>query len=88
MLIFQNNKRKFYQQVGGEYMRTNQQLDAKERKQFWSQVREQKEHNRKAEWINNMKNKLQRLEEGPAWAYTWNLSEQHSKTTEQENIWL
>ena len=34
--IFQNKERKFYQQVGGECARTNQQSDAKEGKQFWS----------------------------------------------------
>ena len=34
----------------------NQQLNAKETKQFWSKIWAQKEHNRKAKWINNMKN--------------------------------
>ena len=33
---------------------TNQQSDAKEAKQFWSKIWEQKGHNRKAEWINNI----------------------------------
>ena len=31
---FQNNERKFYQQLGGEPLNTYQQLDAKEAKQF------------------------------------------------------
>ena len=61
----QNNERKFYHLVGGECMRTNRQLDAKEIKQFWSKIWEQKEHNKKAEWINNMKKELQGAEEGP-----------------------
>ena len=37
-----------------------QQLDAKEAKLCW----EQKEHNRKAEWINNIDKELQRLKKG------------------------
>ena len=60
--IFQNNKRKLYQKVGGESSRTNQWQDEKEAKQFWSQIRKQKEHNRKVEWINNMKKESQGLE--------------------------
>ena len=34
-------------------------------KTIWNQVWEHKEHNRNAEWINNMKKELQGLEEGP-----------------------
>ena len=33
--IFQSNEKKFYQQVSREYIKTNQQLDANETKQFW-----------------------------------------------------
>ena len=33
-MTFQNNKRKFYQQQGGECMSAYQQLDAKEAKLF------------------------------------------------------
>ena len=47
--MFQNDERKFYLQVGGECMITNQQPDAKEAKQFWSKIWEQKEHGKKAE---------------------------------------
>ena len=32
---------------------------------FWSKTRERKDHNKKAEWINNMETDLQMLEEGP-----------------------
>ena len=32
--IFKNHERKFYQQVGGEWVMTYQQLDAKEAKNF------------------------------------------------------
>ena len=35
---FQNNKRKFYQQVGGEWVKTYQQPNAKEAKRFWSKI--------------------------------------------------
>ena len=35
---FQNSARKVFQQVGGEYTRTNGQPDAKETKQFWNKI--------------------------------------------------
>ena len=56
-------ERKFYQQVGGENTKTHERPDAKETKQFGSKIWEHKEYNRMAEWINNMKKKLQGLEE-------------------------
>ena len=34
--IFQNNERKYYQQVGEECTRTYQQSEARKVKQFWS----------------------------------------------------
>ena len=40
---------------------TYQQSDAKEIKQFWSKIWEQKEYIRKVEWINNMEKELQGL---------------------------
>ena len=62
--IFQNNeKKKFYQKVGEECTRTNQQPDAKETKQFWCKIWEQNEYNRTTEWINRMKKELPKLEE-------------------------
>ena len=39
------------------------QQDVREPKQFWSKIRKHKEHNRKANWINDMKKGLQRFEE-------------------------
>ena len=36
-------------------MRTYQQMDAKEAKQFWSKIWEHKEHNKKAKWKKNYK---------------------------------
>ena len=63
--ILQNNERKIYQKLGGEYTRTYRQPDAKEANQCWSKIWERKVHNRKAEWMNNMKKKIKGLEEGP-----------------------
>ena len=59
--IFKNNERKFYQQVSGEYTWINQ--NAKDVKQFWSKICDQKELNSEAKSINIMKKELQRLEE-------------------------
>ena len=39
-------EKKIYQQVGGECTRTSQQVDAKEAKQFWNKIWQQREHNR------------------------------------------
>ena len=61
---FQNNERKFYQQLGGHDTKTYQQLDAKETKRFWTKICQPRKHNEKAEWINNMTRELG-LEEGP-----------------------
>ena len=55
----QNQVGKFYQQVGEECVKIYQQPDEKEAKQFWSKIWERIEHNRKAEWINNMGKELQ-----------------------------
>ena len=61
---FQKNERKFEKQVRGEYIKTHQELDAKEAKQFRSKIWEWREHNRKAKWIYNMEKELQSLNEG------------------------
>ena len=63
--IFQNNERKFYQQLGGHDTKTYQQPDAKETEQFWTKIWQPKKHNEKAEWINDMTRELEGLEEGP-----------------------
>ena len=46
---FQNNKRKFYRQLGGNDIKTYQQPDAKEIEQFWKKIWQPKKHNEKAE---------------------------------------
>ena len=48
--VFQDNERKFYQQVGGNDTKTYQQPDARETEQFWSKIWQPREHNKKAEW--------------------------------------
>ena len=50
---FQNNERKFSQQVRGEWAKTYQQLDAKNKKRFWSKIWERKDHNEKADGLWN-----------------------------------
>ena len=47
-----------------ECSRTNQQPEAKEAKQFWSKIWEQKEHNRRAKVINNIEKELRGFKEG------------------------
>ena len=48
----------------GEWAKPYQQPDAKEAKRFWRKIWEQKDHNKKAERINNMETEMQMLEEG------------------------
>ena len=62
---FQNNERKFYQQLGGSDTKTYQQPDAKETERFWAKIWEPKKHNENAEWINNITRELDGLEECP-----------------------
>ena len=63
--VFPNNKRKFYQQVGGKCTKTYQQPDSKDAKECWSKIWERKERNRKTESLNNMWKELQVHEEAP-----------------------
>ena len=62
---FQNNERKFYQQLEGYDNKTYQQPDAKENQRFWTKIWQPKKHNEKAEWINHITRELEELEEGP-----------------------
>ena len=62
---FQNNERKFYQQLGGSDTKTYQQLDVKETERFWTKIWQPKKHNNNAKWINNITRELEGLEEGP-----------------------
>ena len=38
---------------------------ANETKRFWTKIWQPREHNEKAEWINNMTKELEGLEDGP-----------------------
>ena len=62
---FQNNERKFYQQLGGDDNKTYQQPNAKETEIFWTKIWQRKQHNKKAEWINHITRELEQLGEGP-----------------------
>ena len=62
---FQNNERKFYQQLGGDNNKTHQHPNAKETERFWTKMWQPKQHNEKAEWINHITKELEQLEEGP-----------------------
>ena len=62
---FQNNEIKFYQQLEGHDTKTYQQPDARETERFWTKIWQPKNHNEKAEWINDMTTELEGLEEGP-----------------------
>ena len=62
---FQNNERKFYQQLGGSDTKAYQQPGIKETERFWTKIWQPKKHNENAEWINNITRELDRLEEGP-----------------------
>ena len=62
---FQNNERKFYQQLGGGDMKTYQQPDAKKTERFWTKIWQPKKHDERAEWINNITRELEGLEENP-----------------------
>ena len=62
---FQNNERKFYQQLGGSDTKTYQQPDAKETERFWTKISQPKNHNENAEWINNITRELDGHEVGP-----------------------
>ena len=55
---FQNNERKFYQQLGESHTKTYQQPDAKETERFWMKIWQPKKHNQNAEWINNITREL------------------------------
>ena len=62
---FQNNERKFYQQLGGDDNKTYQQPDARETERFSTKIWQPKQHKEKAEWINHITRELEKLEESP-----------------------
>ena len=62
---FQNNERKFCQQLGGDDTKICKEPDAKETKRFWTEMWQPKTYNQKAEWINIKTRESEGLEEGP-----------------------
>ena len=61
---FQNNERKFYQQVGEDDKNIPTTRYKRNQERFWTRIWQPRRHNKKAEWINNMTKELG-LEEGP-----------------------
>ena len=61
---FQNNERKFYQQLGGCDTKTHQQPDTRENRTILDENMATENHNEKAEWINCMTREVEGLEEG------------------------
>ena len=84
---FQNNERKFYQQVGGDGTNSYQQPDARETEQFWCKIWRPREHNKKAEWISNVTKELEGLEEGPEAEIHIDLLRITLKNIKLENPW-
>ena len=60
--IFQNNERKFYQQLGWDDTKTYQN---KRNQTILDKNMVTKTHNEKAEWINNISRELEGLKNGP-----------------------
>ena len=67
---FQNNERKFYQQLGGDDNKTYQQPNAKETEGFWTKICQPKQHNEKAEWINHITRELEHSKKAQKLKYT------------------
>ena len=86
---FQNNERKLYLQLGGDGNKTYQQPNAKETERFWTKIWQPKQHNEKAEWINNITRELEQLKEGPkAEMHTDLLKTALKKVTNWKNTWF
>ena len=62
---YQNNERKFYQQLGGSDTKTYQQPNIKETERFWTKIWQPKKHKENADWINNITREVEVNEEGP-----------------------
>ena len=82
---FQNNKRKFYKQVGGDDTKIYQQPDASITEEFGIKLWQPREHNKNAEWISNM-TKESELEEDPKAEIHINLLKT-THTHKKKSIW-
>ena len=60
---FPNNEKLFYPQLGDEWAKPYKQSDVRETKRFCSKISKQKDHIKKAKWIDNRETELQMFEE-------------------------
>ena len=73
--IFQNNERKFYQQLAGDDTKTYQQPDAKETEPFWTEIWQPKNITKKPNgWTTWQKNN-----KGSEKAWKWKYKSIYSK---------
>ena len=62
---FQNNEKKFYEQINESKTNTSEPPNSTEAEKFWTDIWKRKEHNKKSKWISDIKNELMEIEEGP-----------------------
>ena len=64
-IIFKQDQKRFYQELNGKARNENVIPDADESKKFWSDIWSVgKEHNRNAEWLNNIRNDIRDNQQG------------------------
>ena len=64
-ILFKQDQKRFYQELNGTARNENVIPDADESKKFWSDIWSVgKEHNRSAEWLNNIKNDIKDNQQG------------------------
>ena len=84
-MIFQNNERKFYLQLGGDDTKTYQQPDVKKKtNDFGLNYGNQKLYE-KTEWINDMTRELEGLEETRKRKFTSIYSKRPKRNIKLEN---
>ena len=72
----------------GDDTKAYKQPDAREIEQFWTKIWQPREHNKKAEWISNIKKELEGLEEDPKAEIHIDLLKTRLKNIKLENTWL
>ena len=70
--------------MGGDDSKTYQQPDARETEQFWTKIWQPREHNEKAEWINNITKELER---GQRWPKSGNKHRFTQNNTKKISNW-
>ena len=84
---FQNNERKFYQKVVGRVGEDKPYNGCERCKKFLCKIRQPKDHNIKAQWINNVETELQMLEGDPEAEIHLDALKAILKFTDMENPW-